>query len=220
MRVRKEGVRMKKEHWITMGLLILSLIGGCCRMRYVSFTIVSLIGVILFTILPLVMLFKSKIVCSIWAVGLTAWGTINLVSHVGEIIAIFPEKSTWNSFITFEDYAFQEARLSLESVCFVAFGLMIIFWLIKNIKSWILYIPATILLVLSFFTNWMEFCMEFGWSIIMSAWYEPLIFAISAYLLVHERPRKVAVNNIAASISSSAKTDFSYLDEYKRNMKK
>ena len=214
---------MKKEHWITLGLLILSLIGGCCKVLYDWSPIVKLIGIFLLTILPLVILFKNKIVCSIWSAGLIAWGIINLIFYISGIIVAIPEKSTWNTgdvlygYSTFDDCIFHDVCLSLESVCFLVFGLMIIIWLFKNMKSWTIYIPAVILLVIRFFTGmW----MYVGLFSIMYNWFEPLIFAISAYILIHEKPGKVEAKEITANISSSDKTGFSYLDEYKRNMKK
>lgn len=214
---------MKKEHWITLGLLILSLIGGCWKVLCDWSPIVKLIGTILLTALPLVMLFKNKIVCSIWSAGLIVWGIINLIFYIGGIIVTIPEKSTWNtgeimdSSLTFEEFVFQEVCYTLEAACFVAFGLMIIIWLFKKLKSKAIYIPGIILLITGFFTGrWWNISL---FSIAYN-WFEPMIFAVSVYMLIHKKPEKVQVTEITAKISDSDKTGFSYLDEYKRNMKK
>lgn len=214
---------MKKEHWITIGLLILTLMGGCLKILSASIPMIDIIGIIFLCCLPLITLFKNRIAGSIWSVVLMLYGIRNLILSVGGIIVSLPEKNLWNTgdvlygYSTFEDYIFHEVCLSLESVCFLAFGLMIIIWLFKKLKSRAIYIPGIILLITSFFTGmWWNISL---FSIVYN-WFEPMIFAFSAYMLIHEKPEKVQAREITANISNSDKTGFSYLDEYKRNMKK
>ena len=215
---------MKNRHWIALTLLAFAVTGMCIQIKFGEYYLIPLLLLILFTCLPIIIMFRNKALCSLWTAGLTLWGTLNVVKNVGNIFVAISERSMWNTGdilygYSWSKYIFLEVCSLLASACFLCFGVMSMIWLFKNYKSWPIYIPALI-----FFASVIIVMVSGGSSIsfisIIYNCFEPMILAISAYFLIHGKPEKIQVKEAMDEFSIKEKTGYSYLDEYKQNMKK
>ena len=102
----------------------------------------------------------------------------------------------------------------LKNACYICFGTMALLWALNDFKSKLIYIPGIIVIVVNLYdciaasihADIYLFLLPILWDMLV-----PLTLIATAYILLHE--------NIHAP-KNDKKTNFTYLDEYKRNMKK
>lgn len=124
-------------------------------------------------------------------------------------------------------YYWEDAPSLLQLV----FCVLVLIRMKKPIKEWALYVcPALQLipevvrlfeLVLSTRFGDLPIVMSIWWRNYLQYFLPPIVLMISAYLLVSEKPERIDVKEVVQSVSIKGdETGYTYLDEYKKNMRK
>ena len=190
---------------LASGLALVPVVCGLLSaVNYVSLIQVVLASLFLMA-LPWTMLNKSKkwgAVCAIgWA--LAELGVVNVALNLvfGNL-----ELALWY---------LQYNILSFTGLVTIAFAVLAVAALNVKVNHWVLYVPTVCYCV-----GYIWGGLTYGFTVISLVWTLAVnsVLALSAYLLEQEKP--VATQGSRTFSLGADKTGFSYLDEYKKNMRK
>lgn len=222
---------MKKQHWITLVACVMAAVvfmgsllqnSGNPILMYCCL----ILGGIALVILPWAMTYKKK-----------TWGYFCAGAIVLEILSktlLFPgftslgiaERAAGTSAAAVWFYSYSPKVLMIIEVLFC---ILIVIRLNKPISEWALYIFPIVSLLYdivgisgAFAKNGTAVFFWLLWYIVYDGLFlKSFVFFMATYLLINEAPERIKLKETAQGILSNGdETGYSYLDEYKKNMKK
>lgn len=222
---------MKKQHWIALVACIMAVVifmGSIFRNsgNPILMYCCQILSGIALVILPWAMTYKQKkwgIICA----GSLALGKLSERLLFSSFSSYgIAERASGTSAASVWFYSYSPKVLAIFEVLFC---ILIVISLYKPIKEWLLYIyPIVSFLydivgVSGTIANYGTRALSWLWWYIVydGLFLQSLMLFMAVYLLVNEAPERIELKAKAQVIlSNSDETGYTYLDEYKKNMKK
>ena len=220
---------MTKKHWVPAVASIMAvcaLVGGKQWLAGVSYVLPYIVMIVL----PWVTAYKNRrgiLIC----VAVIALCSLLPPSHVVyEIWDIAYWLKNGSSSYTYNNYLYELADL-LSRLLQIVFCVLIVIRMKKPIGEWTLYVCPVLqiflpMVLLFMFVLQIEFrdlpyAMAIIWWKDLPFLLPPIVLMISAYLLVSEKLERIDVKEVMQSVSIQGdETGYTYLDVYKKNMRK